>query len=85
MPHNDSSPNSSRILIGADTFFPDINGAARFTQDHAVRLARRGHEVHVIAPASRMRSPPVWRSTADSRSSCTGCGACGGHSTNGSE
>lgn len=44
-----------RILIGADTFSPDINGAARFARDHAVRLARRGHEVHVIAPATSTR------------------------------
>lgn len=45
-----------RILIGADTFPPDINGAARFARDHAVRLARRGHEVHVIAPATNTRT-----------------------------
>lgn len=40
-----------RILIATDTFPPDINGAARFARDHAVRLARRGHDVHVIAPS----------------------------------
>jgi len=39
-----------RVVIAADTFPPDINGAARFARDHAVRLSRRGHEVHVIAP-----------------------------------
>lgn len=44
------------VLIGVDTFPPDINGAARFARDHAVRLARRGHEVHVVAPATSMRS-----------------------------
>ena len=45
-----------RILIGADTFPPDINGAAHFARDHAVRLARRGHAVHVVAPATRFRT-----------------------------
>jgi glycosyltransferase involved in cell wall biosynthesis len=40
-----------RILIGADTFSPDVNGAAKFTERLAVGLAGRGHDVHVIAPA----------------------------------
>lgn len=43
---------SLRVLIATDTFSPDINGAARFARDHAVRLARRGHDVHVIAPSA---------------------------------
>lgn len=49
-------PARKRVLIAADTFPPDINGAAHFARDHAVRLARRGHEVHVVAPATRGRS-----------------------------
>ena len=40
-----------RILIGSDTFSPDINGAARFTERLAAGLVDRGHEVHVAAPA----------------------------------
>ena len=40
-----------RILIGADTFAPDINGSASFTKRLAVALQQRGHEVHVVAPA----------------------------------
>lgn len=40
-----------RVLIGADTYPPDINGAARFTARLAAGLARRGHEVHVVAPS----------------------------------
>ncbi len=40
-----------RIVIGCDTFPPDINGAARFAERLAGGLVRRGHEVHVIAPA----------------------------------
>ncbi|GAA4545946.1 glycosyltransferase [Pseudonocardia xishanensis] len=40
-----------RILLGADTFAPDVNGAARFTERLATGLAGRGHEVHVAAPS----------------------------------
>lgn len=40
-----------KIVISVDTFAPDINGAARFAERIAGGLARRGHEVHVIAPA----------------------------------
>ncbi|MFC7406352.1 glycosyltransferase [Georgenia alba] len=36
-----------KILIGADTYAPDINGSARFAERLAVGLAGRGHEVHV--------------------------------------
>ena len=39
------------ILIGADTFDPDVNGAATFARNLATGLARRGHEVHVMVPA----------------------------------
>ncbi len=40
-----------RILLAADTYPPDVNGAARFTQRLAAGLASRGHEVHVLCPA----------------------------------
>lgn len=40
------------VLIGADTFPPDVNGAARFAERLAAGLARRGVEVHVVAPAT---------------------------------
>lgn len=40
-----------RILIGADTYPPDVNGAARFTERLATGLAARGHDVHVVAPS----------------------------------
>jgi glycosyltransferase involved in cell wall biosynthesis len=39
-----------RILIGADTFTPDMNGAAVFTKRLAVGLVGRGHDVHMIVP-----------------------------------
>ncbi|WP_198671850.1 glycosyltransferase [Desertihabitans aurantiacus] len=40
-----------KILIAADTYAPQINGAARFTERLAEGLARRGHDVHVAAPS----------------------------------
>lgn len=40
-----------RVLIGADTFPPDINGAANFASRLAAGLTARGHQVHVVAPA----------------------------------
>ena len=40
-----------RILIGAETYPPDVNGAARFAERLATGLARRGHDVHVVAPS----------------------------------
>jgi glycosyltransferase involved in cell wall biosynthesis len=50
-----------RVIIGADTFPPDVNGAARFTQRLAYGLAARGHEVHVLCPAAdrRLARPAV--------------------------
>ncbi|MFD4675873.1 glycosyltransferase [Lentzea sp. NPDC058450] len=50
LPVNTSS--ALRVVIAADTFPPDVNGAARFAQRLAVGLAERGHDVHVIAPDS---------------------------------
>lgn len=44
-------PSSLRIVIPCDTFAPDINGAARFAERLAGGLVRKGHEVHIIAPA----------------------------------
>jgi len=46
-------------MIGCDTFFPDVNGAARFAERLSAGLADRGHEVHVVAPGQRWkRSQP---------------------------
>lgn len=39
------------ILIGADTFPPDVNGAAKFTVRLAVGLVSRGHRVVVVSPS----------------------------------
>ena len=39
------------VLIGADTFLPHVNGAARFAERLAAGLVSRGHDVHVAAPS----------------------------------
>lgn len=44
-----------KILIGADTFAPNVNGAARFAERLAAGLVARGHEVHVMAPSAGRR------------------------------
>lgn len=46
-----------RILIGCDTFPPDVNGAASFSRQLAVGMARRGHRVEVMAPAATGQRP----------------------------
>lgn len=51
-PARSTSPDQPlRILIGADTFAPDVNGAASFTSRLAAGFVERGHEVQVVAPA----------------------------------
>lgn len=40
-----------KVLIGADTFAPDVNGSATFTRSLAAGLAARGHDVHVMVPS----------------------------------
>src|SRR5690349_132035 len=47
------------ILIGCDTFAPDINGAARFAERLAAGLVQRGHDVHVVAPNVAYRRTPA--------------------------
>lgn len=41
-----------RVLIGGDTFGPDVNGAAKFAERLAAGLVERGHEVHIVAPGA---------------------------------
>ncbi|BCJ30961.1 glycosyltransferase [Actinocatenispora sera] len=48
---NGGDSAARRIVVGADTFVPDVNGAARFSYRLATGLAARGHEVHVLAPS----------------------------------
>jgi glycosyltransferase involved in cell wall biosynthesis len=52
-PHDGGSPGRPlRILIGGDTFPPDVNGAAKFAERLAAGLVERGHEVHIVAPGA---------------------------------
>ncbi|WP_444962444.1 glycosyltransferase [Nocardiopsis sp. M1B1] len=41
----------TRVLIGTDTYPPDVNGAAYFTARLARGLAARGARVHVVCPS----------------------------------
>nr|WP_225737846.1 glycosyltransferase [Pseudoclavibacter chungangensis] len=41
--------------MAGDTFPPDVNGAAKFTENLASGMAGRGHDVHVVVPASSRR------------------------------
>lgn len=50
------------MVIGADTFSPDVNGAARFAERLAAGLVRRGHDVHIVAPAGS-RKFGTWTET----------------------
>ena len=52
---NPEATKPIRVLIAADTFTPDVNGAARFAERLASGLAARGHDVHVMAPAASRR------------------------------
>jgi len=52
---NHGTARPLRVLIAADTFAPDVNGAARFAERLAAGLVERGHDVHVVAPASSRR------------------------------
>lgn len=51
-----------KILLGADTYPPNVNGASTFTHTLANALAARGHEVHVVCPS--IDGPPVTRTVA---------------------
>jgi glycosyltransferase involved in cell wall biosynthesis len=44
-------PGPLRVLIAADTFPPDVNGAATFAARLAAGLAERDIEVHVVCPS----------------------------------
>nr|WP_235566787.1 glycosyltransferase [Microbacterium sp. Root61] len=48
------------MLIGADTFSPHVNGAARFAERLAAGLVSRGHIVHVMAPSATHKQHGVF-------------------------
>lgn len=53
------APSDSRkpltIVLGCDTFAPNVNGAARFAERLAAGMIDRGHTVHIVAPADSRR------------------------------
>lgn len=64
MPHVENSDKRLKLLIVADTFPPDVNGAAKFTVNLAIGMAKLGHEVHVVCPAASRRHG-TWYETYD--------------------
>lgn len=48
-----------RILIGSDTYYPQIDGTSYFTQRLATGLAGHGHDVHVLCPADPALAGPA--------------------------
>ncbi len=60
---SDASP--MRILIACDTFTPDVNGAARFAERLAAGLVTRGHDLHIVAPASSRRTSGTFVETIE--------------------
>jgi glycosyltransferase involved in cell wall biosynthesis len=55
-------PKPLRILIGCDTFGPNVNGAAKFAERLAAGLVERGHDVRIMAPAAG-RKHGMWVET----------------------
>ncbi|MBP2479202.1 glycosyltransferase involved in cell wall biosynthesis [Crossiella equi] len=51
MPASRPRTGRPRLVIAADTFPPDVNGAANFAGRLAHGLAARGYEVHVLCPS----------------------------------
>jgi glycosyltransferase involved in cell wall biosynthesis len=49
------------IVIGADTFAPEINGSATFSASLAGGMTRRGHSVHIVAAAASRRGHGVFQ------------------------
>jgi glycosyltransferase involved in cell wall biosynthesis len=67
------APSSSddrplKVLIGADTFLPHVNGAARFAERLAAGLVARGHDVHVMAPSAGHRNTGVFTEVIEGES-----------------
>jgi glycosyltransferase involved in cell wall biosynthesis len=48
-----------KLLLGSETYHPDVNGCSYFSQRLALGMQRRGHEVHVIYPSRRLNSTNI--------------------------
>lgn len=51
--------------MAADTFAPDVNGAARFAERLSAGLVERGHDVHVVTPSVTHRTAGVYTETIE--------------------
>ncbi|WP_240658524.1 glycosyltransferase [Microbacterium sp. CPCC 204701] len=60
-----ANPRPLTILIGADTFLPHVNGAARFAERLAAGLVARGHDIHVMAPSAGHRNHGTFAETIE--------------------
>jgi glycosyltransferase involved in cell wall biosynthesis len=58
---DDDDARPLTIVIGADTFAPEINGSATFAASLAGGLAHRGHTVHMVAPAAGRREHGIFQ------------------------
>lgn len=58
---DDSDLRPLTIVIGADTFDPQVNGSATFSASLAGGMAGRGHDVHMVAPAGGPKSHGVFQ------------------------
>src|SRR5215207_1460329 len=50
-----------KILIGSDTYYPDVNGASYFARRLAGGMREGGHEVHVLCASRNPRTEVVRR------------------------
>jgi glycosyltransferase involved in cell wall biosynthesis len=57
----DSDSKPLTIVIGADTFAPQVNGSATFSGSLAGGMAGRGHNVHMVAPAGNRKDHGVFQ------------------------
>lgn len=53
------------VVMAADTFAPDVNGAARFAERLSAGLVERGHDVHVVTPSVTHRTAGVYTETIE--------------------
>jgi glycosyltransferase involved in cell wall biosynthesis len=57
----DSDSKPLTIVIGADTFAPQVNGSATFSASLAGGMASRGHHVHMVAPAGNSKEHGIFQ------------------------
>jgi glycosyltransferase involved in cell wall biosynthesis len=50
-----------KILIGSDTYYPDVNGASYFARRLADGMRGRGHQVYVLCASRSLRTEVVRR------------------------